>query len=98
MRRQAYTSLLDCCERLANGWWIAAEALRPGRSDRDLREERFLRTHELWTEFSAAVAAVSVAGPGRVVQATEPLIESMYELDSVGKEWFDAASRQASTA
>ncbi|MEU0002720.1 hypothetical protein ABZ079_00030 [Streptomyces sp. NPDC006314] len=96
MRRQAYTSLLDCCERLSAGWWVAADVLRSQHGDEGLREERFLRTHELWTEFSTAVAAVSVAGPQQVAQAAEPLIDIMFELDSAGTDWRDAvrAGRQ----
>ncbi|MDN0194989.1 hypothetical protein [Streptomyces sp. S.PNR 29] len=89
MRRQAYTSMLDCCERLSAGWWLAGDALRSKSSDEALREERYLRAHELWTEFNAAVAAVSVAGPREVTRAAEPLMDAVYELDAAGTDWWD---------
>lgn len=90
MRRQAYTALLDCCERLAAGWWVAADTLRTNGADEAVREERYLRAHELWTEFSSAVAAVSVAGPSQVTAAAEPLISALFELDAAGTDWRDA--------
>lgn len=89
MRRQAYASLLDCCERLTAGWWVAADTLRSDSSDEELQEERFLHAHELWTEFTAAVGAVSVAGPRQVTEAAESLIDAVYELDAAGTAWRD---------
>jgi hypothetical protein len=87
MRHQAYASLLDCCERLRAGWWAVGDSLRSDSDDSELWEQRFLRAQELWTEFQAAAAVVSIAGPHRVADAVAPLSHSITELDTAGTKW-----------
>ncbi|MFD7918122.1 hypothetical protein ACFV3R_02655 [Streptomyces sp. NPDC059740] len=95
-RREAYTKFLDCLERLSAQWWTTADLMRTDPGAAELREERYSRAHELWTELTAAVGAVSVAGPREVTQVLEPLLDAVSNLDEVGTDWRDAlrAGRQ----
>ncbi|MFD4140712.1 hypothetical protein [Streptomyces sp. NPDC058572] len=75
---------------------MTADALRSDHAAEELREERYGQAHEAWTEFTAAMGAVSVAGPTVVAEEANALSEAVWELDAAGTDWRDAlrAGRQ----
>ncbi|MFE5023777.1 hypothetical protein ACFRAO_10790 [Streptomyces sp. NPDC056656] len=78
-------------KRLAAAQWKMADCLEANGSTPEEWQDSFVAVHDAWTEFSAAVAAVTVAGPRSVADAADVLRTAMYAIEEVGMEWMDVA-------
>jgi hypothetical protein len=93
VRRDAYSACISSAKQLSAAWWKLADRLREEDSSVEHWQEAAAEAHATWAPFSAAVAAVTVAGPGFVADAADVLRGAMYNLDMAGTAWHDAARR-----
>lgn len=94
VRRGAYSACISASKQLSAAWWRVADRLREEGSTAEQWQAESTEAHAAWAPFSAAVAAVTVAGPGVVAAAAETLRQAMYELDMAGVAWHEAARRE----
>ncbi|MGW0903321.1 hypothetical protein [Streptomyces sp. NPDC002853] len=62
LRRETYTSFVTCAKQLSNAVWKASDLLHGEGAVEDWEGARS-SVHDAWTQFSAAAAAVTIAGP-----------------------------------
>lgn len=89
-----YSACISASKQLSAAWWRVADRLREEGSTAEQWQAESTEAHAAWAPFSAAVAAVTVAGPGVVAAAAETLRQAMYELDMAGVAWHEAARRE----
>jgi hypothetical protein len=68
--------------------------VRDDRSTPEQWRSSFAEAHQTWTDFSTAVAAVTVAGPVAAANAADELRLAMYEWEKAGIDWYAAARRE----
>jgi hypothetical protein len=93
-RREAYGACIASTKLLSNMWWRFADIVRNEQSTREQWRTSSAEVHEAWTQFSTAVAAVTVAGPVAAAEAAEELRVAMYEWEMAGLDWYAAAERE----
>lgn len=84
---RGHEAVVGCMGRFSDLVW----------DDRSAREEwrsSFAEAHQAWTDFSTAVAAVTVAGPVAAATAADELRVAMYEWERAGMDWYAAARRE----
>ncbi|GAA2780522.1 hypothetical protein GCM10010441_01570 [Kitasatospora paracochleata] len=96
VRRAAYGGILTATKQLSNALWKAADQLAQRDADRAEWQARHEDVHNAWTQFSAAVADVGVAGPQNVVDAAEDLRHVMYDWEMICTAWTHTAIREGS--
>ncbi|CAM5486524.1 hypothetical protein GCM10010329_68270 [Streptomyces spiroverticillatus] len=94
LRRDAYNTCIASMKRLSASWWKFSDQMWSENSTPEQWQSAFVEAHDAWTQFSAAVAAVAVAGPHRVVDAADQLRSAMYDLEKCGLHWYRAAQSQ----
>ncbi|MGH4028734.1 hypothetical protein ACQB60_07340 [Actinomycetota bacterium Odt1-20B] len=94
LRRDAYNACIGSAKRLSASWWKFSDCLWKQDSTTDEWRSAFADAHDAWTEFSADIAAVTIAGPRSVVEAADTLRQALYDLDVAGMEWFATALRE----
>ena len=92
MRRSAYQELATTTKQLSRELWQASDLLIDPKSKPADWQAQFNVAHEAWTRFSAAVAAVSIAGPAQASDAADVLRAAMREWDMIVNEWTSAAT------
>ncbi|MGA5508962.1 hypothetical protein [Streptomyces umbrinus] len=93
-RREAYGACIASTKLLSNMWWRFADLVWSEQSTPEQWRTAFVGVHEAWTQFSTAVAAVTVAGPVAAAEAAEELRVAMYEWEMAGMDWYAAAQRE----
>ncbi|MEU3739915.1 MULTISPECIES: hypothetical protein [unclassified Streptomyces] len=93
VRREAYTGFVTCAKQLSNAVWKASDLLH-GEGGVDDWESARRSVHDAWTEFSAASAAVTMAGPHTVAAAAEDLREALRQWELLTGTWIRAAIQQ----
>ncbi|RCG26296.1 hypothetical protein DTL70_06780 [Streptomyces diacarni] len=90
-RRDAYVADISATKRLAAAQWKLADCLWTEESTPEEWQVGFVADHEAWTEFSAAAAAVAVAGPASAAEAAHDLRTAMVEIQRAMMAWVAAA-------
>lgn len=93
MRRETYTGFVTCAKQLSNAVWKASDLLHGEGGVEDWEGAR-CSVHDAWTQFSAASAAVTMAGPHTVAAAAEDLREALREWELSTGTWIRAAIQQ----
>ncbi|MFJ7335587.1 hypothetical protein ACIQU3_11030 [Streptomyces sp. NPDC101110] len=93
LRRETYTHFVTCAKQLSNAVWKASDLLH-GESGVEDWESARRSVHDAWTQFSAASAAVTMAGPHTVAAAAEELREALRQWELVTGIWLQAAVQQ----
>ncbi|WP_371792240.1 hypothetical protein OG285_24900 [Streptomyces sp. NBC_01471] len=93
LRRETYTGFVTCTKQLSNAVWKASDSLHSEGAAEDW-EGAFRSVHDAWTQFSAASAAVTMAGPHAVAAAAEDLRGSMRHWEMLTGAWIRAAIQQ----
>lgn len=91
VRRSAYTTCVSTSKQLSAALWKMSDLLADDATTPEQRQNGFFRAHDAWTEFSSAVAEVTIVGPSTVADAADRLRQAMYELDMIGLAWYEAA-------
>lgn len=91
MRRNAYQELITTTKALARELWRASDHLLDPDSTPADWQSQYREVHEAWTHFSAATAAVTIAGPGHAAEAAEDLRTAMRDWEMIVTEWTKAA-------
>ncbi|MGW7066817.1 hypothetical protein ACWGII_15260 [Streptomyces sp. NPDC054855] len=90
LRRETYTSFVTCAKELSNAVWKASDLLHREGTVEDWESARS-SVHDAWTQFSAAAAAVTIAGPHFVAVAAEDLREALRQWELLTGVWIRAA-------
>ncbi|MGW6316393.1 hypothetical protein [Streptomyces sp. NPDC055099] len=90
LRRETYTSFVTCAKQLSNACWKASDLLHGEGAVEDWEGSRG-SVHDAWTQFSAAAAAVTIAGPHSVAVAAEDLREALRQWELLTGAWIRAA-------
>ncbi|MFI1176818.1 hypothetical protein [Streptomyces melanogenes] len=93
-RREAYGACIASTKVLSAAWWRFSDLVWDERSTPEQWRVSFAEVHQAWTQFSTAVAAVTVAGPVAAADAADQLRVAMYEWEQAGMFWFAAALRE----
>ncbi|MFD6417045.1 hypothetical protein [Streptomyces sp. NPDC060194] len=93
VRRGTYTDFVTCTKQLSNAIWKASDSLH-GDEAPEAWEDSFRSVHDAWTQFSAASAAVTMAGPHAVSAAAEELRRSMRNWEMLTGSWIRASVGQ----
>ena len=93
LRQAAYNELLAASKQLSNALWAASDKLHDQATTVSDWQAGYLEVHAAWTRFSAAAAAVSIAGPRTVADAADGFRRSMYEWEMICTTWTRVAIR-----
>ncbi|MFF2503532.1 hypothetical protein ACFVTY_09170 [Streptomyces sp. NPDC058067] len=96
MRRESYNACIAGAKQLSAAWWKFSDCAWNEHSTPEDWRAAFADAHDAWTQFSTAVAAVTVAGPKPVADAADELRSAMYDLEVEGMRWFSAALHEES--
>ncbi|MFD3477797.1 hypothetical protein [Streptomyces sp. NPDC058695] len=94
MRRETYTALLTATKQLSNILWKASDQLHEPTATATDWHTAFRDVHDAWTHFSAASAAVSLAGPHAVAASADRLRHAMNHWEMLSGAWIRTAIRE----
>ncbi|MFD8693139.1 hypothetical protein [Streptomyces sp. NPDC059651] len=91
VRRDAYVQYVTSARQLIAAQWMLSTILRSEGSAGPEWEDRFTVAHDAWVDFSAAAAAVTVAGPRQVADSAEVLRVAVLDAQRAAMSWLDDA-------
>lgn len=94
MRQAAYKELLTAAKQLSNALWASSDKLQDQAATVADWQAGYGEVHASWTRFSAAAAAVNIAGPRAVAEAADTLRHAMYEWEMLCTTWTRTAVRR----
>ena len=93
LRRDAYYNLLASAKQLSNALWKAGNQLNDTTSSRSDWQTCYHEVRDTWTQFSAAAAAVNVAGPATVADTADAYRSAMFDWEMLCLAWVREALR-----